>query len=71
MAIILPKNGKTYRYDFTVNGVNYRGSTGINYPNEAAARKFEANLKAEKKADAKRSAKQMEAKRTLGIVDLS
>jgi integrase len=69
MAIILPKNGKTYRYDFTVNGVNYRGSTGINYPNEAAARKFEANLKAEKKADAKRSAKQMEAKRTLGIVD--
>jgi hypothetical protein len=69
MAINLPKGGKTYRYDFTVSSVNYRGSTGGKYPNEAAARRFEATLKREKLADAEKVAKRIEAKRTLGIVD--
>src|SRR5215217_3451695 len=69
MAIILPKGGTTYRYDFTVDGVKYRGSTGIKYPDQAAARRIEATLKREKLADAERTAKRVEAKRTLGIVD--
>jgi integrase len=71
MAIILPKGGKTYRYEFQLDGVIYKGSTGIKYPDEAAARQHEADLKAERQAESRRVRKQDDAKRTLGIVDTS
>jgi integrase len=69
MSVFLPKGCVTYRYEFAANGVLYRGSTGIKRPNIAAAQKFEAILKTETLADAARAARQVEAKRTLGIVD--
>jgi integrase len=67
MAVYLPKGGKTFRYDFSVKGVKYRGSTGCT--NRQAAAKFEADLKAEKKRVARRAQDLLQARVTLGIAD--
>jgi integrase len=79
MAIILPKGGATFRYDFAVNREKFTGSTGIKArgapgskefeASKAEAQKYEANLKAEKQTEARKVQRATEAKRTLGIVD--
>jgi hypothetical protein len=67
MAVYLPKGGKTWRYDFTVEGTPFKGSTGKQ--TEAEARKFEADLKAQAQAQAKQRQQVAAAKAVLGIAD--
>jgi hypothetical protein len=67
MAVYLPKGGKTWRYDFTVGSVPYKGSTGTQ--GEAEARKFEADLKAEVQAKVKQQQQIAAAKAVLGITE--
>ncbi|MBF9234627.1 tyrosine-type recombinase/integrase [Microvirga alba] len=79
MAVILPKGGKTFRYDFTVDGKPHKGSTGIKARGVPGSREFEAskaeakryveNLKTEKLAAAAKALILASARQTLGIID--
>jgi integrase len=79
MSIILPKGGKTFRYEFMLDGKLYRGSTGVEAVGQlgsktflvakARAKKFADEHKSELKAAQRIHQRKSEAERTLGIRD--